>query len=115
SILTGPSSLMMAKLALPETESPDTAGDLKIDLPRIDVNLLDAATRGTSEGLTLALNVGAMLIAFIALVALADAGLAAVSTHILRMHPPLTLAQVFGTLFWPVAWLLGVPSQDCAA
>lgn len=115
SILTAPASLMMAKLAMPETAEPQTAGDLKIDLPRIDTNLVDAATRGTSEGLTLALNVGAMLISFIALVALVDAGLGMLSRHVFHTQTPWSLALLFGRLFWPVAWLLGVPAHDCAA
>ncbi len=115
SILTAPASLMMAKLAMPETDEPLTAGDLKIELPRIDTNVVDAATRGTSEGLTLALNVGAMLISFIALVALFDAVLGAVSVHLFRVTTPWSLALLFGKLFWPVAWLLGVPAPDCGA
>lgn len=115
SILTGPASLMMAKLAVPETQEPLTAGELKVDLPKVDANVVDSAARGTAEGLMLALNVGAMLITFIALVALVDALLGAASTHLLHTQTPWSLSLVFGTLFWPVAWLLGIPPRDCAA
>ncbi len=113
SVLTGPSSLMMAKILLPETEEPATTGDVKPDLPKLDANLLDAATRGTTEGLTLALNVAAMLVTFVALIALVDAGLAWISTGLLHRPEPWSLAAIFGKLFWPMAWLLGVPYQDC--
>ncbi len=115
SILTGPASLMMAKLAVPETQESLTAGDLKIELPRVDQNVLDAAARGTTEGLTLALNVGAMLIVFIALVALVDSGLAGISHYVFHTQTPWSLSLLFGKLFWPMAWLLGIPSGDCAA
>jgi len=115
SILTGPASLMMAKLAMPETEESLTAGDLKIDLPKVDTNIVDAAARGTTEGLSLALNVGAMLITFIAVVALVDYGLAAISTYIFHAATPWSLALIFGKVLWPVAWLLGVPPKDCTA
>jgi len=115
SVLTGPASLMMAKLLVPETEDSLTAGDLRIELPRTDANLLDAAARGTTEGLTLALNVAAMLLVFIALVSLTDAALAGVSTHLFRTQTPWSLSLIFGKVFWPLAWLMGVPPQDCPA
>ena len=115
SVLTGPASLMMAKLLLPETSRPLTAGDERVDLPSTDANIIDAAARGTQEGLSLALNVAAMLIVFIAMVALADAALGWTSLHVFRVDQPWTLAGLFGRLFWPMAWLMGVPSKDCAA
>lgn len=115
SVLTGPASLMMAKLLLPETSKPETAGDVGITLPSSDANVIDAAARGTQEGLSLALNVAAMLIVFIAMVALADSGLGWVGTHVFGAQQPWSLATLFGKLFWPLAWLMGVPSQDCAA
>jgi concentrative nucleoside transporter, CNT family len=115
SIMTGPASLMMAKLLVPETQEPLTAGEVKLDLPKVDTGVLDAAVRGTTEGLGLALNVAAMLIVFIALVALADSGLAWVSTSLFHTASPWSLSLIFGKLFWPMAWLLGVPKQDCAA
>ncbi len=72
-IMTAPGTLMMAKMFVPETESPKTMGTVKLDVPKTDVNVIDAAGRGTGEGLHLALNVGAMLISFLALVALVNA------------------------------------------
>ena len=102
-IMTAPGTLMMAKMFVPETEVPETLGKVKLEVERTDVNVIDAAGRGTSEGLALALNVGAMLISFLALVALVNAllGLAGLS-----------LQQIFGWVFAPVAWSMGVPWQD---
>ena len=72
-IMTAPGTLMMAKLFVPETEKPETRGTVKLVVERTDVNVIDAAGRGTSEGLHLALNVAAMLISFVALIALLNA------------------------------------------
>ena len=102
-IMTAPGTLMMAKIFVPETESPDTMGTVKLHVERTDVNVIDAAGRGTSEGLMLALNVGAMLISFLALIALVNALLGLVG---------LSLQQIFGWVFAPVAWSMGVPWQD---
>ena len=102
-IMTAPGTLMMAKMFVPETEVPETAGTVKLELERTDVNIIDAAGRGTSEGLQLALNVGAMLISFLALVALVNALLGLVH---------LSLQQIFGWVFAPVAWSMGVPWRD---
>jgi len=105
-IMTAPGTLMMAKIFVPETEVPETMGTVRLDVERTDVNVIDAAGRGTSEGLQLALNVGAMLISFLALVALVNAllGLA---------H--LSLQQIFGWVFAPIAWSMGVPWRDAPA
>jgi CNT family concentrative nucleoside transporter len=102
-IMTAPGTLMMAKIFVPETEVPETMGTVQLEIERTDVNVIDAAGRGTSEGLQLALNVGAMLISFLALVALVNAllGLA---------H--LSLQQIFGWVFAPIAWSMGVPWRD---
>jgi concentrative nucleoside transporter, CNT family len=102
-IMTAPGTLMMAKIFVPETEQPETMGTVKLEVERTDVNVIDAAGRGTSEGLSLALNVGAMLISFLALVALVNAllGLAGLS-----------LQQIFGWVFAPIAWSMGVPWRD---
>src|SRR5678816_4067769 len=100
SIMTAPGTLMMAKMFVPETEVPATLGTVRLAIERTDVNVIDAAGRGTSEGLQLALNVGAMLISFVALIALVNAILGSVG---------LTLQQIFGWVFAPVAWSLGVP------
>lgn len=105
-IMTAPGTLMMAKMFVPETETPETMGTVRLEHERTDVNIIDAAGRGTSEGLMLALNVGAMLISFLALIALVNAilGLAGLS-----------LQQIFGWAFAPIAWSMGVPWQDAPA
>jgi concentrative nucleoside transporter, CNT family len=104
-IMTAPGTLMMAKMFVPETELPETLGTVKLEVERTDVNVIDAAGRGTSEGLQLALNVGAMLISFVALIALVNAILGTVG---------LSMQQIFGWVFAPVAWSLGVPWRDAA-
>ena len=112
-IMTAPGTLLMAKMFVPETETPETLGTVKLDVERTDVNIIDAAGRGTSEGLHLALNVGAMLISFVALIALLNAILGAVGGTLGLAN--LSLQAIFGWLFAPVAWSLGVPWQDAAA
>ena len=102
-IMTAPGTLMMSKIFVPETEVPETTGTVQLEVERTDVNVIDAAGRGTGEGLQLALNVGAMLISFLALVALVNALLGVVG---------LSLQQIFGWLFAPVAWSMGVPWRD---
>jgi CNT family concentrative nucleoside transporter len=102
-IMTAPGTLMMAKIFVPETEVPETMGSVKLEIERTDVNVIDAAGRGTGEGLALALNVGAMLISFLALIALVNALLGVVG---------LSLQQIFGWGFAPVAWSMGVPWKD---
>ena len=109
-IMTAPGTIMMAKLMEPETEVPVTYGNVKLDMPKTDVNVLDAAARGTSEGLHLMLNVIAMLVSFIALVALIN-GLFGVIHDQLAWFPA-SLQIVLGWLGRPVAWVLGVPWQD---
>jgi CNT family concentrative nucleoside transporter len=96
---------MMAKMFVPETEVPATLGSVRLDVEKTDVNVIDAAGRGTSEGLHLALNVGAMLISFMALIALVNAILGTIG---------LSLEQIFGWVFAPIAWSLGVPWRDAA-
>jgi CNT family concentrative nucleoside transporter len=105
-IMTAPGTLVIAKMLVPETEIPRTMGTVKLETERTDVNIIDAAARGTGDGLMLALNVGAMLISFIALIALVNAilGLA---------H--LSLQQIFGWVLAPVAWSMGVPWKDAPA
>ncbi|HEV8455193.1 MAG TPA: nucleoside transporter C-terminal domain-containing protein, partial [Gemmatimonadales bacterium] len=83
---------------------------VKLDMPKQDVNLLDAAARGTSEGLNLMLNVIAMLVSFVALVALLNGGFAAV--HRYAEWFPANLQTVLGWIFQPIAWLMGVPGRD---
>jgi CNT family concentrative nucleoside transporter len=102
-IMTAPGTIMMAKMLVPETEVPKTMGSVRLVVERTDVNVIDAAGRGTTEGLQLALNVGAMLISFLGLVALVNALLGLVH---------LSLEQIFGWIFAPVAWAMGVPWRD---
>ena len=102
-IMTAPGTIMMAKMLVPETEQPKTMGTVRLEVERTDVNVIDAAGRGTGEGLHLALNVGAMLISFLALIALVNYVLGLVN---------LSLQQIFGWVFAPVAWAMGVPWQD---
>src|SRR5262249_25372321 len=99
-IMTAPGPLMMAKIFVPETEVPETTGTVKLEVERTDVNTIDAAGRGTSEGLQLAMNVGAMLISFYSLIMLVNAPLG---------FAGLSLQQIFGWVFAPVAWSMGVP------
>jgi len=107
-IMTAPGTIMMAKMLVPETEVPKTMGSVKLEVERTDVNVIDAAGRGTGEGLQLALNVGAMLISFLALIALVNAILGAVPFQ----GEPLSLGRMFGWVFAPVAWSMGVPWRD---
>ena len=120
-IMTAPGTLLMAKMLVPETEQPLTAGTVEMPPMEKEANFLGAISRGTVEGLHLALNVGAMLITFIALLGLANAIMG--GTHDwLSVHPrlhmawfPSSLQQVFGWVFAPIAWVIGVPWQDCGA
>ena len=102
-IMTAPGTIMIAKMMVPETETPKTMGSVQLKVESTDVNVIDAAGRGTGEGLHLALNVGAMLISFLALIALVNAALGLVH---------LSLQQIFGWVFAPVAWSMGVPWRD---
>jgi concentrative nucleoside transporter, CNT family len=102
-IMTAPGTLMMAKIFVPETRRPETAGTVRLEVQNTDVNVIDAVGRGTGEGLHLALNVGAMLISFLALIALVNALLGVVG---------LSMQQIFGWVFAPIAWGLGVPWRD---
>ncbi|HEY4321400.1 MAG TPA: nucleoside transporter C-terminal domain-containing protein, partial [Gemmatimonadales bacterium] len=109
-IMTAPGTIMMAKILEPETGTPETLGGVKVDIPRTDVNVLDAAARGTSEGLQLMLNVIAMLISFIALIALLNGGMAWI--HSWMYWFPADLQTVLSWIGRPVAWLLGVSWKD---
>ena len=104
-IMTAPGTLMMAKMFVPETETPETRGSVKLEIEKTDVNVIDAAGRGTAEGLHLALNVGAMLISFVSIIYLINGILGKMG---------LSLQMIFGWVFAPVAWSLGVPWQDAA-
>jgi CNT family concentrative nucleoside transporter len=110
SIMSAPAALVMAKLLVPETEVPATAGRLTEDVERPDVNVIDAAARGAAEGLRLALVVGAMLIAFIAMVSMLN-GVIGWAGGLVGLEG-LTLEGILGQALAPVAWLLGVSWAD---
>jgi len=109
-IMTAPGTIMMSKIFEPETETPQTLGGVKVDIPKTDVNVVDAAARGTVEGLHLMLNVIAMLVSFIALVALLNGGFGWVHSHVSWF--PANIQTVLGWIFAPIAWVMGVPGQD---
>jgi CNT family concentrative nucleoside transporter len=112
-IMTAPGTILMAKLLEPETQEPETLGVVKLDVPRTDVNVVDAASRGTSEGLQLMLNVIAMLISFIAIIALVNGGFGWIHSQ-LRWFPD-SIQSVLGWVGRPVAWVMGVPWHDSEA
>jgi len=111
-IMTAPGTLLMAKMLVPETEQPLTAGRVEMPPMEKESNLLGAIARGTVDGLHLALNVGAMLITFIALLALLNAMMSGVHGWPHMGWFPESLQTVFGWIFSPVAWLIGVPWQE---
>src|SRR3989441_1683767 len=119
-IMTAPGTLLMAKMLVPETEQPKTAGRVVISKDEAktekEENLLGAIARGTTDGLHLALNIAAMLISFLALIALANGILGGVHNW-LAGHGifwfPQSLESIFGALFAPVAWVIGIPWRDC--
>jgi len=105
-IMTAPGTILLSKMLIPETGEPETRGGARPDAEKPDANLLDAASRGTREGLQLALNIAAMLISFLGLIALVNLGLGYAGT---------SLQRIFGWALSPVAYLLGVPWRDCPA
>src|SRR6266853_757512 len=110
--MTAPGTLLMAKMLVPETEQPLTAGRVEMPQMEKESNLLGAIARGTSDGLHLALNVGAMLITFIALLALLNAMMGGIHNWPHMAWFPESLQTVFGWIFAPVAWLIGVPWHE---
>jgi CNT family concentrative nucleoside transporter len=111
-IMTAPGTLLMAKMLVPETEQPLTAGRVEMPEMEKEPNVLGAISRGTVDGLHLALNVGAMLITFIALLALVNAMMGWGHGHMAWF--PESLQRVFGWVFAPIAWVIGIPWHDCA-
>jgi CNT family concentrative nucleoside transporter len=114
-IMTAPATIMLAKMFIPETEKPATAGRVEIRVEKTAVNVLDAAARGAGEGLHLALNIAGMLIAFLALIAMLNGILGWVNTLPGMGWMPESLQQIFGIVFSPLAWLMGVSWKDAAA
>jgi CNT family concentrative nucleoside transporter len=111
-IMTAPATIMLSKMFVPETGKPLTAGTVRVEVEKPGVNLIDAAARGAGDGLHLALNIAGMLIAFLALIAMVNGGLAWTHSHIAWV--PASLQQILAVLFAPVAWALGVNWNDCA-
>jgi CNT family concentrative nucleoside transporter len=108
SVMAAPCGLYLAKILYPEMEEPATRGDVKVVVEKTHANAIDAASAGASDGTMLAINVAAMLIAFLAFIALFDYVLALV-------HPELSLARIFAVVFAPLAVLMGVPAEDVPA
>jgi len=106
SVMSAPAALVMAKVMYPEKEKSRTAGGARLDIPREYANVIDAAAGGAGVGLRLAANVSAMLLAFIALVAMMNYGLGWLHT---------SLQQIFGFIFAPFAWAMGVPWGEARA
>jgi CNT family concentrative nucleoside transporter len=116
-IMTAPGTLLMAKMLVPETEQPLTAGRVQMPDMEKEANFLGAISRGTSDGLQLAINVAAMLISFIALLALTDYLVGGAHNWLFAHHFPWfpqSLEQFFGWIFSPIAWLIGIPWKDAS-
>jgi len=127
-IMTAPGTILMAKMFVPETEEPQTSPHRKaeqaekpqaatltdIDAAAIpkDENVLGAITRGTIDGLHLALNIAAMLISFLALIALVNGIFGGIHNHVAHWFPS-SLEQVFGVIFAPIAFVIGIPWHEC--
>jgi concentrative nucleoside transporter, CNT family len=114
SVLSAPAALLVSKVMLPETEQSETAGSAPAEVPRTTVNSIDALCRGASDGMMLAINVIAMLIAFIAVIALVNY-LLTFPQQKLHVANPVNLQRIFGWVNAPFAWLMGVPAHDCPA
>jgi len=112
SVMSAPAAIAVAKIMVPETEEPLTRGAVRFEPPREAANVIDAAARGAAQGLNLALQIGAMLIAFVGLVALVNLVLAGVTGR--WMAEPLTLQRLLGYAFSPLAAAMGVPWADAA-
>ena len=114
SIMAAPGALVISKIVWPETETSETAGEVKLEVKKENANLLDAISQGAAEGLGVALNVVAMLIGFLALIAFVDFLLGQLGSAI-RMGHQLSLEWLLGYIFSGFAWIMGVPSQDIHA
>jgi CNT family concentrative nucleoside transporter len=114
-IMTAPGTILLSKMLVPETEKPVTSGRVEMAEVERDKNVLAALTRGTTDGLSLALNVGAMLITFIAMIYLVDGVFGAIH-NALALHRiewfPTSVEQIIGWFLAPIAWLIGIPWHD---
>jgi CNT family concentrative nucleoside transporter len=109
SVMGAPAALLFAKILVPETEEPETMGSVKVPVEKQAENVIGAAAAGATDGLRLALNVGAMLVAFVALIALVNIGLDAAADP---FGYTTSLELILGYVFAPVAWVIGVPWAD---
>ncbi len=105
SLMAAPAALVMSKIIYPETEEPVTKGKVKLEVKKEHTNLIDAISHGAADGMKIAINVIAMLIGFIALIAFVNYGLG-------KIYPGCSLDFLFGKLFYPLAWCMGVPEVD---
>ncbi len=115
SIMAAPATLVVAKLLVPETGTPLTRGTVKMEVEKTTSNVIDAAAAGAGDGLRLALNIGAMLLAFIALIALINAPLTwlgEVTGAAALLGRPTNLSTIFGYVLAPIAWVIGTPWVD---
>lgn len=112
SVMSAPAALMIAKVLAPETEISETAAGASAKVPRETHNGIEALCRGASDGVMLAINVMAMLIAFVAVVALVNLSLGWLQT-LFNVTRPVTLENLFGWINAPFAWLIGIPTKDC--
>ena len=127
SIMSAPASLVIAKIMVPEREVSLTKGSVRVEIPRKGRNVIDAACHGAGDGLKLALNVGAMVLAFVCLIALVNWGLERGQFAVVSLvqgseaagqlveSSPLTFERIMGWLFCPLAWIMGVSSEDALA
>jgi len=111
SVMSAPAALVMAKIMQPETEESLTRGTVKIKVETPTINVIDAAARGAADGLSLALNVGAMLLAFIALIAMVNYAVGALGGLI--GIEGLSFQKLVGYAFWPLAWVMGISTDEC--
>lgn len=107
SLMSAPAAILIAKLLVPETESPKTQGKVQISVEVESHNMIDAVAKGGSEGLNLALNIGALLIVFVSLIYLINQGMTAITGH--------SFTEVMGWFFYPFAFLMGVPREEIAS
>lgn len=117
SFISAPAALVIAKVMQPEVDTPETMGEVKVEVTYRGANVIEAAAIGATDGMKLALNVAAMLIAFLALIAMADAIIGGIGSLFQQVdsdgEPLWSLSSALGYLFAPIAWLLGIPWQDC--
>lgn len=105
SLMAAPAALVISKIMYPETEESQTKGEVKLEVKSPYTNVIDAVSHGAADGMKIAINVIAMLIGFIALIAFINWGLG-------KIYAPLSLDYIFGKLFYPLAWVMGVPGAD---